>query len=125
MRLLLRHSTTVRVCPASLDNPVGLKHALSDRDDGHSADEECSQRGNEHLIRRAMILTFQGATLRVGKHVGKLVGPMAHERVGFFTTHDHGAVHHQRGTATEAHVLSGAGLPLSRAPLSKGDRLHL
>jgi len=43
-----------------------------------------------------MILTVQGATLCVGQHMGKRLGPMAHERMRFFTTHQYRAIHHQR-----------------------------
>lgn len=62
-----------------------------------SAKKERFQSGDEHLISRAVILTFQGAALHIREDGGKLVCPMTHKRMPFLTPEEHCAIHHERG----------------------------
>ena len=62
-----------------------------------SSKEELFQCMGENIDSRAVILTFQGATLRIREDAGKLIRPMAHKHMTVLTTHEHRAVHHERG----------------------------
>jgi hypothetical protein len=62
-----------------------------------SAKEELFQRRGEHVVSRAVVLTFQGATLRIRENGGKLLRPVAQKHMTFLTTQEHRAVHHERG----------------------------
>ena len=59
--------------------------------------EELFQRRGENFVSRAVVLTFQGATLRMGEDVGKLLRPVMQKHMTFRTTQEHRAVHHERG----------------------------
>ena len=62
-----------------------------------SAKEELFQGSGENFVSRAVVLTFQGATLRIGEDVGKLLRPVVQKHMAFRTTQEHRAVHHERG----------------------------
>jgi len=44
-----------------------------------------------------VVLTFQGATPRIGRDVGKLLRPVVHKRMSVLTTEEDGAIYYQCG----------------------------
>src|SRR5712692_6609123 len=75
----------------------GWKHGQLARRSAISSKEELFQRRGEHVVSRAVVLTFQGATLRIREDGGKLLRPVAQKHMTVSSTQEHSAVHHERG----------------------------